>query len=76
MDRREASRLHTAMMVLETFAEDGADQFGTQSDYMAAAHSYIQYAINGQHSWDGAVPMVRAILVASGSDMVEQIMAE
>lgn len=76
MERLEKNRLHTAMMLLETAAEEGAEQFGTDSDYHCAAHSYIQYAITGEHSWDGAEPMVRAILEASGSDMTEEILAE
>lgn len=74
MEQAQKKHLHTAMMLLEIAAEDyKPEMLAPVGDYILAAHSYIQLAEKGSHSWDGAEPLVRAVMVAAGSDMVEEI---
>lgn len=74
MNTIEKNHLHTAMMLIEIAAEDyKPEMIAPVTDYILAAHSYIQLAESGSHSWVGAEPLVRAVMIASGSDMVEEV---
>lgn len=74
MEQAQKNHLHTAMMLLEIAAEDyKPEMLASVSDYILAAHSYIQLAVNGDHSWTGAEPLARAVMTDAGSDTVEEV---
>lgn len=77
MEQQQKNHLRTAMMLLEIAAEDCRPEMQAPvTDYVLAAHSYVQLAVNGGHSWVGAEPLVRAVMTAAGSDMVEEAVKE
>lgn len=65
MDDESKHYVRTAMMLLEMGMDGMNPEHGTLEDYAVAAHSYLQMAHCGKHSWAGATGMVGRIKMSS-----------